>query len=271
MGGWRLSALALLSVALLDSSPATAARGAASAVPQTGPSALPCGGAAAGRHLLGIGLRTELSETDGVNRAGAELEKIIHQRDIEMQKRARYVESKMHDMVTKPWATVHPLKLKRDERRDEALVRQAERQVKADQRLLKEAKTVSEHDKKLLTVAAARKSLQIDGDEEDAHRRQVAKAHLATKQRHAHSAALHPVFLPAPVPVPHRVQSACASLRAGLAAMRVRCSDVEGGGGHPGVGCAVARLQRGRGKRDAASNKFCAVDRQPDGAADTLC
>ena len=126
MGGWRLSALALLSVALLDSSPATAARGAASAVPQTGPSALPCGGAAAGRHLLGIGLRTELSETDGVNRAGAELEKIIHQRDIEMQKRARYVESKMHDMVTKPWATVHPLKLKRDERRDEALVRHME-------------------------------------------------------------------------------------------------------------------------------------------------
>ena len=111
-----------------------------------------------------------------------------------MQKRARYVESKMHDMVTKPWATVHPLKLKRDERRDEALVRQAERQVKADQRLLKEAKTVSEHDKKLLTVAAARKSLQIDGDEEDAHRRQVAKAHLATKQRHAHSAALHPAL-----------------------------------------------------------------------------
>jgi len=53
---------------------------------------------------------------------------------------------------------------------------------------------VSEHDKKLLTVAAARKSLQIDGDEEDAHRRQVAKAHLATKQRHAHSAALHPAL-----------------------------------------------------------------------------
>lgn len=132
-----------------------------------------------------------------MTRAGKALEKIIHQRDIEMQKRALYVENKMHDMVTKPWATVHPLKLKRDERRDEALVRQAKRQVKADQRLLKEAMSVSEHDKKLLTVAAARKSLQIDGEaEEDAHRRDAAMAHLATKHNQAHSAAVHPVSPP---------------------------------------------------------------------------
>jgi hypothetical protein len=168
-------------------------------------------GAAAGRRLLGISLRTQLSEDgDGMTRAGKALEKIIHQRDIEMQKRALYVENKMHDMVTKPWATVHPLKLKRDERRDEALVRQAKRQVKADQRLLKEAMSVSEHDKKLLTVAAARKSLQIDGEaEEDAHRRDAAIAHLATKRNHAHSPALHPVP-PPPVPAAAFAFRACA-------------------------------------------------------------
>ncbi len=196
--GRCFSAVALLSVALLDNSTETAARGRASSVPQARPAVRSGDGAAAGRRLLGISLRTQLSEDgDGMTRAGKALEKIIHQRDIEMQKRALYVEKKMHDMVTKPWATVHPLKLKRDERRDEALVRQAKRQVKADQRLLKEAMSVSEHDKKLLTVAAARKSLQIDGEaDEHAHRRDAAMAHLATKQNHAHSAALHPVCPP---------------------------------------------------------------------------
>jgi hypothetical protein len=160
-----------------------------------------------------------------MTRAGKALEKIIHQRDIEMQKRALYVEQKMHDMVTKPWATVHPLKLKRDERRDEALVRQAKRQVKADQRLLKEAMSVSEHDKKLLTVAAARKSLQIDGEaEEDTHRRDATMVHLATKHDHAHSAALHPV---SPPPSPRRVAfRACAPDSRQPSSVWLRCSDV---------------------------------------------
>lgn len=99
-------------------------------------------------------------------------------------------------MVTKPWATVHPLKLKRDETRDEALVKQAERQVKADQKLLDEAKTVSEHDKKLFSVAVARKSLQIENDkEEQRHRRKVAQAHLAAKHQSL-STARHPVCTP---------------------------------------------------------------------------
>lgn len=103
-------------------------------------------------------------------------------------------------MVTKPWATVHPLKLKRDEKRDEALVKQAERQVKADQRLLNEAKTVSEHDKKLFSVAVARKSLQFqNAKESERDRRGLARAHLAAKHNSA-STARHPVRTPiAPV------------------------------------------------------------------------
>ena len=134
---------------------------------------------------------------DGVNRAGEELEKIVHQRDLEMQARAKYVEKKMHDLVTSPWANVHPMKLERDERRDEALVKQAERQVKADRKLLKEAKSVSEHDKKLLNVAVARKNLLIDSDaEQDSQRRQQAIAHLALKHLQHPTPVRHtvPVF-----------------------------------------------------------------------------
>ena len=164
-----------------------------------------------------------------MNTAGAELEKIIASRDVAMKARETYVENKMHQMVTKPWATVHPLKLERDERRDEALVKQAERQVKADQRLLSEAKSVSEHDKKLLKVAVARKSLslQIDSDSEDAQRRQQAVARLSAKQHHAHSATLHPVCTPAlcanpPFPLPNPILNWVVS-HLELGCLCVRC------------------------------------------------
>jgi len=94
---------------------------------------------------------------------------------------------------------VHPLKLKRDEKRDEALVKQAERQVKADQQLLKEAKTVSEHDKKLFSVAVARKSLEIDDDKDaEMDRRHAALARLAGKHQSL-STARHPVRIPMPL------------------------------------------------------------------------
>ena len=155
----------LLMLICLDSSPATAApRGTA-------------------RRLLGARL------SDGVNRAGNELEKIIASRDLAMREREKHVEAAMHDMVTTPWATVHPLKLKRDEMRDEALVKQAERQVKADQKLLSEAKTVSAHDKKLWTVAVARKSLSMNPAPQREEVRKQAIGHLAAKQDQAHDAS----------------------------------------------------------------------------------
>lgn len=197
----RLASLTLLCVALLDTSPATAA-GSANVVHWDEPSSTTSSYIFSARRLLWVHeshrRRTLLSQDDdserGMNTAGVELEKIIASRDLAMKARETYVETKMHDMVTKPWATVHPLKLKRDERRDEALVKQAERQVKADQRLLSEAKSVSEHDKKLLNVAVARKSLQIDSDSEQDDQRRQAVARLSAKQHHAHSATLHPVF-----------------------------------------------------------------------------
>ena len=155
----------LLVLTCPDSSPATAApRGTA-------------------RRLLGARL------SDGVNRAGNELEKIIASRDLAMREREKHVEAAMHDMVTTPWATVHPLKLKRDEMRDEALVKQAERQVKADQKLLGEAKTVSAHDKKLWTVAVARKSLSMNPAPQREEVRKQAIGHLAAKQDQAHDAS----------------------------------------------------------------------------------
>jgi hypothetical protein len=194
--GPRVVAVALLSVGLLDTAPAQAhgpwAGQGVRVVPPRGADGL-WGSGGRQRALLSA------DNDDGINRAGEELEKIIHQRDLAMQARATYVKEKMHDMVTKPWATVHPLKLKRDEKRDEALVKQAERQVKADQQLLKEAKTVSEHDKKLFSVAVARKSLEIDDDKDaEMDRRHAALARLAGKHQSL-STARHPVRIPMPL------------------------------------------------------------------------
>jgi hypothetical protein len=220
----------MLCVVLLDTSPATAAYGSANALRWNESVST----AVSARRLLWVhSQRTLLSQEDdsepGMNTAGAELEKIIASRDVAMKARETYVENKMHQMVTKPWATVHPLKLERDERLDEALVKQAERQVKADQRLLSEAKSVSEHDKKLLKVAVARKSLslQIDSDSEDAQRRQQAVARLSAKQHHAHSATLHPVCTPAlcpnpPFPLPNPILNWVVS-HLELGCLCVRC------------------------------------------------
>lgn len=184
----------------------------------------PTGATGVGRRLFGIGehrdsfvQRTQLSadNNDGVQRAGNELEKIIHDRDLAMRERETYVEQKMHDMVTKPWATVHPLKLKRDELRDEALVRQAERQVKADQKLLSEAKSVSAHDKKLWSVAVARKSLQMDSDrEEQQQRRDKAMGHLAAKHLQQHLLHVHPVPSRISARTPHPAPRGTLQMRA---------------------------------------------------------
>eukprot|EP00960_Hanusia_phi_P072235 767734-Hanusia_phi.AAC.12 len=74
---------------------------------------------------------------------------------------------------------MHPQRLEREEKRDEALVRQAKRQVEEDQRMLKEARTVSNHDEKMLVkVAVARKSLQMD---DGSSRKQKAINNLKVK------------------------------------------------------------------------------------------
>lgn len=115
-------------------------------------------GAAKGRLTL---LDDGGENVQGMGTADKALQEIIHARDIEMEHRAEHVEAKMKEMVTEPWATMHPEKLERAQKRDEMLVKQAEQQAKEDERLLQRAQSISSHDKKLVAVAQARKGLMM--------------------------------------------------------------------------------------------------------------
>eukprot|EP00281_Chroomonas_sp_CCMP1168_P005363 CAMPEP_0206266248 /NCGR_PEP_ID=MMETSP0047_2-20121206/30463_1 /ASSEMBLY_ACC=CAM_ASM_000192 /TAXON_ID=195065 /ORGANISM="Chroomonas mesostigmatica_cf, Strain CCMP1168" /LENGTH=60 /DNA_ID=CAMNT_0053694269 /DNA_START=1 /DNA_END=180 /DNA_ORIENTATION=+ len=59
-------------------------------------------------------------------------------------------------MVTTPWATMHPLRLEREEKRDETLVEQAKLQREQDSKLLDAARTMHEHDQRLVKQEEAR-------------------------------------------------------------------------------------------------------------------
>lgn len=95
MYGQVLGAVVLLCVTLLDTTPATATHDSQVAADWTGGVRRPGAGTEqrGGRQLL------SKDNGDGVNRAGEELEKIIHQRDLAMQARESYVKRKMHGTV----------------------------------------------------------------------------------------------------------------------------------------------------------------------------